>query len=425
MAPNQPWYKTLWNKGKRYFIAVATLVTTSFSASATTNKTETASASQAEQIEILQQTINDLDQEKYNGYQVNLADFSPEQVGHLFESGLDPCVTNGHKPLAQATYLGSYQMDINKTLAKFIDTSCQGHEKFDSLYLTKNQHGIRSNEFMEKWRELSSGENASEFEKEQLKFMFETHYKKQFNKLTSALPEIFSQITLDNYDTRENFVTSAAIMSCANQNPKRTFEIFLRAANEMCKEEIAKHGGRCAETFDINKTIAGDNEQYKQAIDNLTADYQINSTKAKELNPNFELIANAVSLATYDIKKKTFSSYGGRYDNEKHLLENIIRRFELVADINSLQDESRADITQPAPKTSFAFYNSDISRLTPPTLAEIRAKRALHLNKTSSNNSEITSSDKSYPKSKNHNKMPKLSIADMRKMRNRNLAKRS
>ena len=112
MIQKQPWYKKiadkakdLWQRGKNYAIALTTVFVTASPAVASVNaanNTAATNSAHAQEIENILTGINKLNLEKYKGHQVDLQTFSPEQVGHLFESGLNPCVTDGQKPISQA-----------------------------------------------------------------------------------------------------------------------------------------------------------------------------------------------------------------------------------------------------------------------------------------------------------------------------------
>lgn len=296
---------------------------------------------------------------QYKGLTINLDSIQPQEVAHVFESTLNPCITDGNRPIQSAQYLGLCQMAINSTLPNFIEQRCKDSEHFKSLYTFKKNKTIRSQKFMNEWRRLSLGAHAAEFEKEQFEFMFDIAYKQVFDKLSAT--GYFPEITLDNCASPENFVYSAAVMSCVNQNPKRTDEIFLRTFNNICIKALKENKIKYASSFNPHV------KDYKARMKVLMADLHKNIALIEKNNIEIDDGYTNISLETYETKKTAFGKMGGRYDQEKRLLEEINNRMAKQAaykrlSANPLLAQSTEETRDE--KTSYDFYKHiDMSKL--------------------------------------------------------------
>lgn len=353
----------------------------------------------------------------YKGLNINLDSIQPQEVAHVFESGLNPCITDGQKPISSAKYLGLCQMDINTTLPKFIEAKCKNSEHFSSLYKFKKNKNIRSSAFMQEWRKLSHGPHAAEFEKEQFLFMFDLVYQNVFDKLSET--GYFPKITLDNCTSPQNFVYTAAVMSCVNQNPKRTPEIFLRTLNNKCKDELKKNHINAKTTFNPKK-------DYKTRMNALQKDLEQNISLLMENGLEIDDNHNTIALETYETKKVVFGRMGGRYTQERKLLEDLQTRFQKQAILqNFLTDPVIAQTIEKndpdLEKTNFSFY-PDIQKEID-NLHELKEARKLVDIKQKSKSQDLAYEARSIPPSKRHDiSIPpkQLTLADIRREKIRN-----
>ncbi len=287
---------------------------------------------------------------KYKGLSINLDSIQPQEIAHVFESGLNPCITDGNRSIQNAAYLGLCQMAINTTLPNFIEQRCNGSTPFKSLYTFKKNGNIRSSGFMNEWKRLSYGPHAAEFERAQFEFMFDLAYKPVFDKL--AKTGYFPEITLDNYAAPENFVYSAAVMSCVNQNPKRTDEIFLRSLNNICIQALKENKIQHAASF--NPGV----KDYKTRRAAVIKDVNANIALVRKHNLNIDDSYTNIALETYPTKEVVFGKMGGRYVQEKNLLQEKADRLEKQAAYAQISSDLQLAQEATSDKTTYEFYAS-------------------------------------------------------------------
>lgn len=172
----------------------------------------------------LDRQINEIAHATYNGCKVDFRTLQPQQIGQIFESKLNPCITDGRRHISRAHYLGLYQINLATTMPGFVK---QYAAKYPKLKAAKDKHGIKSESFLAAWKEYSTGKQGEEFADDQFKFMWKTHYQRTFDKL--AATGNFPKITLENYKQPEYVVYVGTVKSCVNQNPKATPGIFKTA----------------------------------------------------------------------------------------------------------------------------------------------------------------------------------------------------
>lgn len=222
-----------------------------------TTKTFSVKQSADDYLAEVESQLNQYSSKVYKGLKINLGTIKPQDVAHIFESGMNPCITNGNKPLSKASYLGLCQMDLRGTLQKFVK---QNADKFPNLQTTVNKHGIRSSAFMNAWKKYSYGSEAKKFEQEQFNFMWDIHYQKIFDNL--AATGAFPKITKENYAHDNNLIYSAAVISCANQSPAGTVNIFKQARVALGKN--ANITDVALKTYDIKTKKWGMKSRYRE-----------------------------------------------------------------------------------------------------------------------------------------------------------------
>lgn len=193
----------------------------------------------------------------YKGLKIDLANIKPQEVAHIFESGMNPCVTDGNKPLSTASYLGLCQMDLRGTLQNFVKQSA---DEFPELQTAVKKYGIRSSAFMAAWKKYSYGPEAKKFEQKQFDYMWDIYYRKIFDNL--AATGDFPKITEENYANAENFIYSAAVISCANQSPRGTVGIFQQARKALGPQ--ATIADIALKTYDIKTARWGLKTRYRE-----------------------------------------------------------------------------------------------------------------------------------------------------------------
>ena len=422
---NESWFKKTLKKAKLYGLG---LLFSSAPLTASAQQESTLKAVPDKQladakpvvsnkIEKLQKDLQDGLFAHYKELNINLDSMQPQEVAHVFESACNPCITDGNKSILHAKYLGLCQMDINTTLPKFIETKCKNSKHFSSLYKFKKNKTIRSTAFMQEWRKLSHGPHAAEFENQQFIFMFESHYQNIFDRLAET--GYFPKITLDNCASSQNFIYTAAVMSCANQNPKRTPEIFLRTLNDKCKDELKKNGIKPKNSY--NSRI--DN---KNRIPALKKDLEQNISLLIENGLEIDDNHNTIALETYETKKVVFGKMGGRYTEERKLLEEKAERLQKQALLQSLKSSpviaQTIEKTDPdLEKTNFSFY-PDIQKEID-NLHELNTARKLVSSNQTSKSQDLAYESQSILPSEKHNVSisPKqLTLADIRRERIKN-----
>lgn len=172
----------------------------------------------------LDRQINQIAHATYNGVKVDFRSLQPQQIGQIFESQMNPCITDGRRHISQARYLGLYQINLATTMPSFVK---QYANKYPKLKEAKDKHGIKSEAFLAAWKEYSRGKQGEEFSDDQFKFLWNSHYRRTFDAL--AATGNFPKITLENYNRPEYIAYVGAVKSCANQNPRATPGIFKTA----------------------------------------------------------------------------------------------------------------------------------------------------------------------------------------------------
>lgn len=153
----------------------------------------------------------------YHGIRVNYADVKAEDVGHIWESGLNPMAKS------KSGYFGLYQY------------SPQLFKQLKDYLIKKGFTNLRNNAGNKAWKKYSTGKDKERFEAAQFEFMYDRYYKDKFDALTKECGA--PVITVKNYNNRRNKVYSAAVISITGQNPSKTVEIMKTAYSRTCKKE--------------------------------------------------------------------------------------------------------------------------------------------------------------------------------------------
>lgn len=368
-------------------------------------------------IKKLQQELSKTKFTKYKGLNIDLDSIQPQEIAHVFESGCNPCITDNFKPIRTAKYIGLCQMDINTVIPRFIEEKCKNSTHFSSLYTFKKNKKIRTAAFMNEWRKLSYGPYAAEFEHAQFSFMFEIVYQNIFDKLHKT--GYFPEINIENCANPENFIYSAAVMSCVNQNPKRTDEIFLRTFNDMCKAELQKHKIPFANHFNPKA-------EYKTKMPVLKQDLAKNIALLEKNGLEIDDSYTKIALETYSTKDIVFGKMGGRYKQERKLLEEKLLR---IKKMNTLQNlltspvmaQTIGDKNIDFATTSFAFHPEIEKEIN--ILREIENARNLISSNKKTDSEEIVYQNQNNQSPKRHNialGQKQVTLADLRRQKIKN-----
>lgn len=222
-----------------------------------TNKAKTIDFSEAKTVAEAKVQVDRLATVTYKGVKLDLRTIKAQDVAHVFESGMNPCITNGNKPISSASYLGLCQLSLNGTMQTYAK-SCE--KEFPALQQAIKKSGVRSEAFMKAWKTYRYGAKAQEFENSQFSFMWDKVYQNIFDDLHKRGK--FPEINLDNYNDPDNIIYTAAVISCANQSPRGTTGIFLQAS----QRAGAKAGlnAIALKTYDIKTAKWGQKTRYKQ-----------------------------------------------------------------------------------------------------------------------------------------------------------------
>ena len=221
------------------------------------DKAQTIGFSEAKTVAEAKVQVDRLATVTYKGVKLDLRTIKAQDVAHVFESGMNPCITNGNKPISSASYLGLCQISLNGTMQNYAK-SCE--KEFPALQQAIKKSGVRSSAFMKAWKTYSYGAKAQEFENSQFSFMWDKVYQDIFDNLHKSGK--FPKINLDNYNDPDNIVYTAAVISCANQSPRGTAGIFLQA-----HQRVGSKAGLNAialKTYDIKTAKWGQKTRYTQ-----------------------------------------------------------------------------------------------------------------------------------------------------------------
>lgn len=158
----------------------------------------------------------------YNGVKIDYAKLKPQDIGHIFESGMNPLAMNAHS-IKDADFLGYYQMslDAGGLMSKFVAA-------YGSKYPDLKGKGLKTQEFFKAYASYAKGEKAVEFHADMFELNYSKVYKEIFEKLALKTPDI-PLITQENCADPQLLSLAGAVMSCANQNPSKTVAIFSQA----------------------------------------------------------------------------------------------------------------------------------------------------------------------------------------------------
>lgn len=175
----------------------------------------------------------------FNGVKINYETCRARDIGHIYESQMNPMITDGRKPIQQASYLGLYQFSLNGTIQNFVK---EHGAEFPLLSKAMKEQGVRSSAFLSAWKFYSQGKNAESFENAQFDMMWKTTYSTVFDKL-AEIPGL-PKITKENCDQMQYKAFAGAVMSCANQNAPAAVSIMEQAAVAVrlrSKDKSAEH----------------------------------------------------------------------------------------------------------------------------------------------------------------------------------------
>lgn len=245
----------------------------------------------------------------YKGLFMDFSQMEAPDIGHLFESGMNPYIMGGGK------YLGLYQMDTGETMNAFLfgiktksgEYSFEGIAKDYPLLakLGKTPAGRRSPEFVKMFGGLSK---TQKFRHQMDKFMHDVKYKKVFDALRK-IPDL-------DFDKRGE-VFKGSVMSAINQNsrPSVICSIFSKALSAAkAKANKEKREVTTADiikfSYDARKERWGLGDRYKeenrlcqdllvfeQTMNNLRAAKREQDEKVKKLSSGLDIAKNSISIA--------------------------------------------------------------------------------------------------------------------------------
>ncbi len=155
----------------------------------------------------------------YKGISINYAKAQAQDIGHVFESGMNPTAYTGR-------YIGWYQMSLTPggLMHQFVRT-------YGNKYPNLRGKGLTSPAFRKAYNAYVTGKDKAAIEKDLFSFNYDKVYANIFNKLADNVKD-FPRITKENCNDPQYKALAGAIMSCANQNPAKTPEIFAAAWNK-------------------------------------------------------------------------------------------------------------------------------------------------------------------------------------------------
>ena len=355
-----PWYKRVWNKSKTFIMG---LVMTVAPAGASANPTGNASPNSPDAVKVgmnlnanhskksssadfntlvanLETEVNSFAHQSYMGHKVNFLNYKSHAAGGTFESGNNPCAKTSR-------YVGVCQLNRDNTLPRFIREYCAKSKHFQSLAKYKTAQACHTKEFDAAWDKVSKGPHAAEF----LELQDEALYKYQYDNAFTVLGKtgFFPQINnAQECETPENIVYASGIKSCANQNPLRTPEIYIRAFNDLCVEALAKKGIKAHTNYQNSDWLC-----YKSAKrGGLKKYHNLVSQAVQDMNKNYELLQKHgisadlsltnITLQTYKTKKKAFGKMGKRYDEnvgEPKLIKDLALFVQKQQDLAMLKGQ--------------------------------------------------------------------------------------
>lgn len=187
--------------------------------------------------------------DKYKGVNMKFAEMDAPDLGHLFESGMDPYIM-GKNSKGVRQYLGLYQMDIGGTMQTFLfgmkdkdKTVWKGVAKdYPKLAaLGKTEAARRSSGFTKMFGDLSK---TKDFRHKMDEYMRIVKYEPVY--------EALRQIDGLDFDKRGK-VFLGTVMSAANQSPSpKVISAIYKQALARAKAEASKHK-RQVTTADIIK----------------------------------------------------------------------------------------------------------------------------------------------------------------------------
>lgn len=153
---------------------------------------------------------------KYKGLQIDYETMQAQDIGHIFESSMNPTAYTGK-------YIGWYQMSLapGGLMQQFVKAYGKKYPNLVGL-------DVKTTGFRKNYNAYATGANRAQFEKDLFNFNYDKVYARIFNQLARNIKD-FPTITKDNCNDPQYKALAGAIMSCANQNPAKTPGIFKNA----------------------------------------------------------------------------------------------------------------------------------------------------------------------------------------------------
>lgn len=182
---------------------------------------------QEQRVDSIRKKLQGLPKEgTFKGLKVAYDKLLPQDIGHIFESGMNPVAMNA-STIENASFLGYYQMSLSKggLMSKFVS-------RYGGKYPQLKGKQLKSPSFYNAYKSYATGAKAEAFHADMFELNYELVYKDIFEELARKIPEI-PPVTKDNCADPELLAWAGAVMSCANQNPSKTAGIFVQAYKNM------------------------------------------------------------------------------------------------------------------------------------------------------------------------------------------------
>lgn len=214
--------------------------------------------------------------DKYKGVNMKFAEMEAPDLGHLFESGMDPYIM-GKNSKGVRQYLGLYQMDIGGTMQTFLfglkdkdkvvwKGIAKDYPKLASL--GKTEAARRSSTFTKMFGDLSKTKDFR-------------HKMDEYMRIVKYEPVYAALRQIDGLDfDKRGKVFLSTVMSAANQNPSpKVISTIYKQALIRAKADASKHKRKVTtadiirQSYEVRKERWGLKSRYTEEC-RLALDWQ-------------------------------------------------------------------------------------------------------------------------------------------------------
>ena len=214
--------------------------------------------------------------DKYKGVNMKFAEMDAPDLGHLFESGMDPYIM-GKNSKGVRQYLGLYQMDIGGTMQTFLfglkdkdkvvwKGIAKDYPKLASL--GKTEAARRSSAFTKMFGDLSKTKDFR-------------HKMDEYMRIVKYEPVYAALRQIDGLDfDKRGKVFLSTVMSAANQNPSpKVISTIYKQALIRAKADASKHKRKVTtadiirQSYEVRKERWGLKSRYTEEC-RLALDWQ-------------------------------------------------------------------------------------------------------------------------------------------------------